>query len=32
MKEYNARFIDHLKQTGAAFNDAGPQYGVRIQP
>ncbi len=32
MKQYNTRFLDHLKQTGAPFNDADPKYGVRIQP
>ena len=32
MKQYNNRFLDHLKQTGAAFDDAGPKYGVRIEP
>ena len=32
MKQYNNRFLEHLKQTGAAFDDAGPKYGVRIEP
>ncbi len=31
MRKYNARFLDHVKQTGAAFNDAGPTYGVRVE-
>lgn len=31
MKQYNNRFLDHFKQTGAPFDDAGPRYGVRVQ-
>lgn len=32
LKAYNTRFLDHIRQTGAAYNDAETQFGVRIQP
>ncbi len=31
MRQYNSQFLDHVKQSGAAFNDAGARYGVQIQ-
>ena len=32
LKQYNVQFLDHLTKNDAADNDAGPVYGVGIQP